>query len=130
MVTTDKVTVAEFSPHIGKTTTDYKENDMGVKEIINRLYAYKDESNDERLNDLIDDVIKLIIDKCKPNTGRKVYEMPNGKTTIFEFDENGIGKITLEAMDRIVELLKEKDGFKCEEKENGECPFYAPSCGL
>ena len=35
---------------------------MGVKEIINRLYAYKDESNDERLNDLIDDVIKLIID--------------------------------------------------------------------
>lgn len=30
MVTTDKVTVAEFSPHIGKTTTDYKENDMGV----------------------------------------------------------------------------------------------------
>ena len=103
---------------------------MGVKEIINRLYAYKDESNDERLNDLIDDVIKLIIDKCKPNTGRKVYEMPNGKTTIFEFDENGIGKITLEAMDRIVELLKEKDGFKCEEKENGECPFYAPSCGL
>lgn len=35
---------------------------MGVKEIINRLYAYKDESNDKRLNDLIDDVIKLIID--------------------------------------------------------------------
>lgn len=61
-------------------------NDMGVKEIINRLYAYKDESNDERLNDLIDDVIKLIIEG--------------------------------------------KDGFKCEEKENGECPFYAPSCGL
>lgn len=35
MVTTDKVTVTEFSPHIGKTTTDYtddiwnyKENDM------------------------------------------------------------------------------------------------------
>ena len=35
---------------------------MGVKEIINRLYAYKDESNDKRLNDLIDDVIKLIVD--------------------------------------------------------------------
>lgn len=30
MVTTDKVTVTEFTPHIGKTTTDYKENDMGV----------------------------------------------------------------------------------------------------
>lgn len=29
MVTTDKVTVTEFAPYIGKTTTDYKENDMG-----------------------------------------------------------------------------------------------------
>ena len=36
---------------------------MGVREIINRLYAYKEDSNDERLNDLIDDVIKLIIDR-------------------------------------------------------------------
>ena len=35
---------------------------MGVKEIVNRLFAYKDESNDERLNDLIDDTIKLILD--------------------------------------------------------------------
>ena len=103
---------------------------MGVTEIINRLYAYKDESNDERLNDLIDDVIKLIIDECKPITGVKYYEMPNGKYSIFAFDENGIGKITIEAMDRLMELLAEKDSFKCEEKENGECPFYAPSCGL
>lgn len=31
MVTTDKVTVTEFAPHIGKTTTDYKENDMEIK---------------------------------------------------------------------------------------------------
>ena len=35
---------------------------MGVNEIVNRLYAYKDESNDERLNELIDDTIKLILD--------------------------------------------------------------------
>ena len=28
-----------------------------------------------------------------------------------------------------IELVTEIDGFKCEEKENGECPFYAPSCG-
>lgn len=33
MVTTDKVTVTEFTPHIGKTTTDYKENDMERKPI-------------------------------------------------------------------------------------------------
>ena len=61
--------------------------------------------------------------------GEKKYLMPNGKYVIGEFDENGIGKITVEAMDRLMELLNEKDGFKCEEKENGECPFYAPSCG-
>lgn len=77
---------------------------------------------------VIKKVIETIIDECKP-MGVKYYEMPNGKYTIFAFDENGIGKITVEAMDRIVELLNEKDGFKCEEKENGECPFYAPSCG-
>lgn len=82
---------------------------MGVKEIIDRLYAYKDESNDKRLNDLIDDVIKLIIDKCKPNMGAKIYEMPNGKTATFEFDENGIGKITIEAMDRLMEMIGAKE---------------------
>ena len=78
---------------------------------------------------VIKKVIETIIDECKPITGVKYYEMPNGKYTIFAFDEDGVGKITVEAMDRIVELLNEKDGFKCEEKENGECPFYAPSCG-
>lgn len=78
---------------------------------------------------VIKKVIETIIDECKPTTGVKYYEMPNGKYSIFAFDENGIGKITVEAMDRLVELLEEKDGFKCEEKENGECPFYAPSCG-
>ena len=48
---------------------------MGVKEIINRLYAYKNESNDERLNDLIDDVIKYIID-----LDRLTWTAPSGAT--------------------------------------------------
>ena len=39
--------------------------------------------------------------------GVKEYLMPNGKTIAFEYDENGIGKITLEAMDRMVELIRE-----------------------
>ena len=46
MVTTDKVTVAEFAPHIGKTTTDYKENDMGVTEAD--LTIYKKTTNEFR----------------------------------------------------------------------------------
>lgn len=40
MVTTDKVTVTEFAPYIGKTTTDYKENDMGV--YINKAELLKE----------------------------------------------------------------------------------------
>ena len=72
MVTTDKVTVAEFFPHIGKTTTDYKENDMGVKEILDRLYAYKNGTEDENL---IDDVIQLIID-----LDRLSWKAPSGAT--------------------------------------------------
>ena len=55
MVTTDKVTVTEFAPYIGKTTTDYKENDMGVY----RLGKPDDSSSDfirrEDLLDVIDD---------------------------------------------------------------------------
>lgn len=62
--------------------------------------------------------------------GEKKYEMPNGRAVVFEYDDNGIGKITIGAMDRLIELIEEKDSFKCEEKENGECPFYAPSCGF
>lgn len=62
--------------------------------------------------------------------GVKKYEMPDGRVAVFEYDACGIGKITIEAMDRMMELLAEKDSFKCEEKESGECPFYAPSCGL
>lgn len=37
MVTTDKVTVTEFAPYIGKTTTDYKENDMVIKATESRF---------------------------------------------------------------------------------------------
>ena len=35
----------------------------------------------------------------------KFYEMPNGKTVIFEYDENKIGQITLEAMDALMEMI-------------------------
>ncbi len=60
---------------------------------------------------VIKKVIETIIDECKPNTDRgvKFYEMPNGKTAVFEFDENGIGKITVEAMDALMELAGAKE---------------------
>lgn len=39
----------------------------------------------------------------------KFYEMPNGKTVIFEYDENKIGQITLEAMDLLMEMIGAKE---------------------
>lgn len=48
MVTTDKVTVAEFAPHIGKTTTDYKENDTRTISIKSGL-DYKIMTEQDRL---------------------------------------------------------------------------------
>lgn len=41
--------------------------------------------------------------------GVKEYLMPNGKTVAFEYDENRIGKITLEAMDRLMEMIGAKE---------------------
>lgn len=47
--------------------------------------------------------------------GVKEYLMPNGKTVAFEYDENGIGKITIEAMDRMMELVGAKPTGICDE---------------
>ena len=67
---------------------------------------------------VIKKVIETIIDECKPTTGAKMYEMPNDKYIIFAFDENGIGKITLEAMDRMMEMIN-IDLVRC-----GECIYH------
>lgn len=41
--------------------------------------------------------------------GVKEYELPNGRKAVFEFDENGVGKITLEAMDKLMEMIGAKE---------------------
>lgn len=58
---------------------------------------------------VIKKVIETIIVEYKPNTDRKFYEIPNGKTVIFEYNEYGIGKITIEAMDRLMEMIGAKE---------------------
>ena len=35
----------------------------------------------------------------------KEYEMPDGRKAVFEYDENGVGKITLECMDMLMGQL-------------------------
>ena len=41
--------------------------------------------------------------------GVKEYELPNGRKAVFEFDENGVGKITIEAMDVLMEMAGAKE---------------------
>lgn len=36
--------------------------------------------------------------------GVKEYELPNGRKAVFEFDENGVGKITLESTIKPIKL--------------------------
>lgn len=38
---------------------------------------------------------------------RKAYKLPNGETAIFEYDDNGIGRITLEAMDTLIGMIRD-----------------------
>lgn len=38
----------------------------------------------------------------------KEYEMPNGRKAVFEYDENGVGKITLECMDMLMGLINDR----------------------
>lgn len=41
--------------------------------------------------------------------GVKEYELPDGRKAVFEFDENGVGKITIEAMDMLMEMIGAKE---------------------
>lgn len=35
----------------------------------------------------------------------KMYKLPNGTTAVFDYDENGVGKVTVEAMDSIMGMI-------------------------
>ncbi len=50
--------------------------------------------------------------------GVKEYELPKGRKAVFEFDENGVGKITLEAMDLLMGMVN-IDLVRC-----GECEHW------
>ena len=47
----------------------------------------------------------------------KEYEMPDGRKAVFEYDENGVGKITLEPMDMLIgKVAREPKWILCEER--------------
>lgn len=39
----------------------------------------------------------------------KVYELRDGTRLVFKYDENGIGQITVEAMDVLMEMIGAKE---------------------
>lgn len=38
----------------------------------------------------------------------KEYKLPNGKKAVFEYDHNGVGKITLECMDELMSMIADR----------------------
>lgn len=49
----------------------------------------------------------------------KTYELPNGHMVVADFDENGIAKVTEQALDSLISDLNYY-ADKCEEYEKGE----------
>ena len=48
----------------------------------------------------------------------KKYKLPNGKTAVFEYDVCGIGKITLECMDELMDMIADRPQGKWIEPKN------------
>ena len=54
----------------------------------------------------------------------KTYELPNGRKMTADFDENGIGKITVQALDSLVNELNEyAERQKCDTCYHNETEF-------
>ena len=77
----------------------------------------------------------------------KTYELPKGRSIVAEFDENGVGKITIQALDSLICELNEyaerqsgKWDMSCtcsvcgqwrilESEKNSGKYKYCPNCG-
>lgn len=49
------------------------------------------------------------MDGKENDMGVKKYEMPDGKIAVFEYDAYRVGKITVEAMDMLMEMIGAKE---------------------
>lgn len=63
----------------------------------------------------------------------KEYEMSDGRKAVFEYDENGVGKITLECMDELMEMVADRPQgwIPCSERlpsEQGQYLVTFPPC--
>lgn len=56
----------------------------------------------------------------------RTYTLSDGTKAVFEYDHNGIGKITLEDMDILMSLLKATVDEDEPQTEENKIPEYAP----
>ncbi len=50
-------------------------------------------------------LVRKVQDAMTHGTRKKVYELPGGQVVVFEHDHNGIGKVTVESMDALMEMV-------------------------
>ena len=64
----------------------------------------------------------------------KEYEMPDGRKAVFEYDENGVGKITLECMDMLMgELIAYQQCIQSRsfwDSKHSDCPYREYPCDV
>jgi Zn finger protein HypA/HybF involved in hydrogenase expression len=62
--------------------------------------------------------------------GVKEYKMPNGKIAAFEYDESGVGKVTLECMDELMAMVSDRPQGEWIVYEGGwkDLDYYPPKC--
>lgn len=94
----------------GFNQTMQKDQATLIAELISRVTSLEEDM------DFVLKHIKIIevdsqIDVISPSWDMRVknYEMPNGAKVAFEYDEDGVGKISLEAMDRLMEMIGAKE---------------------
>lgn len=81
-----------------------------IAELISRVTSLEDD-----MEFVLKHIRILEIDKqievISPSWDMRVknYKMPNGRKVAFEYDEDGVGKISLEAMDRLMDLARAKE---------------------
>ena len=63
----------------------------------------------------------------------KTYKLPNGKKAVFEYDITGVGKITLECMDELMDMIADRpqEWIPCSERlpDNGHYYLWCSDMG-
>lgn len=62
---------------------------------------------------------------------RKEYLMPDGKRAVFEYDHDGVGKVTLEAMDVLMGMITDRPSgeWLWQLADNGWADHICSVCG-